>query len=63
MKLSHLKSVLPQRADFRVSFQLPDGWRVPARAHVTRGARIDKQFLDCGGTLRADSKGRLQTRV
>ena len=40
---------------------MPDGNSVPVHAHVTEVARIDKQFVDCGGTLRNDSLCRLQT--
>ena len=34
---------------------------MPAHPHVTEVARIDKRFIDCGGTLRNDSLCRLQT--
>lgn len=36
---------------------------VPAHAHVTEVARIDKHFVDCGGTRRVDAFCRLQTWV
>lgn len=44
-----------------VRFQLPNGDFTPAHVHVTEVARIDKRFIDCGGTLRADALCRLQT--
>jgi hypothetical protein len=61
MKLSELKSALAQYSSARVRFQLPNGDFVPAHAHVTEVARIDKRFIDCGGTLRTDTLCRLQT--
>jgi hypothetical protein len=61
MKLHELKSVLAQNPAAQVRFQLPNGDFVPAHAHVTEVARIDKRFIDCGGTLRTDALCRLQT--
>lgn len=61
MKLSELKSVLAQHPAARVRFYLPNGDFVPAHVHVTEVARIDKRFIDCGGTLRTDVFCRLQT--
>ena len=61
MKLKELKQVLEQHATARVRFQLPNGDFAPAHSHVTEVARIDKRFIDCGGTLRTESLCRLQT--
>jgi hypothetical protein len=61
MKLHELKSVLAQNPAALVRFQLPKGDFVPAHAHVTEVARLDKRFIDCGGTLRTDALCRLQT--
>ena len=61
MKLDELKNQLGLQPDANVRFLLPDGNAVPAHAHVTEVARIDKRFVDCGGTLRNDSLCRLQT--
>lgn len=63
MKLVELKRHLSQFPSANMRFLLPDGSFVPAHAHVTEVARIDKQFVDCGGTLRNDSVCRLQTWV
>jgi len=54
MKLSAIKSQLeglPQ-----VNFILPDGNQVPAHFHVTEVGQVTKKFIDCGGTLREESK-------
>lgn len=61
MKLHELKNVLTQNPAALVRFQLPNGDFVPAHAHVTEVARMDKRFIDCGGTLRTDALCRLQT--
>ena len=63
MKLSELKSALGKHSQLNVRFVLPDGSSVPAYAHVTEVARIDKRFVDCGGTLRNESMCRLQTWI
>ena len=61
MKLSEFKSVLTQNPAAQVRFLLPNGEFVPDHIHVTEVARIDKRFIDCGGTLRSDALCRLQT--
>jgi hypothetical protein len=61
MKLHELKNALAQNPAALVRFQLPDGDFIPAHAHVTEVARIDKRFIDCGGTFRTNSLCRLQT--
>ena len=61
MKLSELKSALARNQTARLHFVLPNGVSVPSHAHVSEVARIDKRFIDCGGTLRNDSLCRLQT--
>lgn len=61
MKLIELKEHLGKKPDANVRFLLPNGDSVPVHAHVTEVARMDKRFVDCGGTLRNDSLCRLQT--
>ena len=61
MKLHELKNVLDAHPSAHIRFQLPDGKFAPAHSHVTEVARIDKRFIDCGGTLRTDTLCRLQT--
>src|SRR5207244_3734316 len=63
MKLAELKPQLAQNPDLPVRFRFPNGQPAPAHAHVTEVARIDKQFVDCGGTFRNQSMCRLQTWV
>ncbi len=61
MKLRELKNILAQNPAVNIRFHLPGGEFAPAHSHVTEVARIDKRFIDCGGTLRTDSLCRLQT--
>lgn len=61
MKLHEFKSVLAQNPSAQVRFLLPNGEFAPSHVHVTEVARIDKRFIDCGGTLRTDAFCRLQT--
>lgn len=61
MKLHELKNILAQNPEVTVRFHLPNGEFVPAHVHVTEVARIDKRFIDCGGTLRTEALCRLQT--
>ncbi|HEV2695158.1 MAG TPA: DUF6428 family protein [Verrucomicrobiae bacterium] len=61
MKLHELKAILARHPAAHIRFQLPDGEFAPAHSHVTEVARIDKRFIDCGGTLRTDTLCRLQT--
>ncbi|HTH50163.1 MAG TPA: DUF6428 family protein [Candidatus Limnocylindria bacterium] len=63
MKLSDLKTQLARHPEHTLRFVLPDATKVAAHAHVTEVARIEKHFIDCGGTLRADEFCRLQLWV
>ena len=63
MNLTDFKKLLGPHPDLNLRFIPPDGAPVPAHAHVTEVARIDKRFVDCGGTLRKDAWCRLQVWV
>jgi len=52
MKLSEIKEKLNSLSE--VSFELPDGTKVPAHFHVTEVGEITKHFIDCGGTVRIE---------
>jgi len=67
MKLTPLPLSVQQVADALnkahgriVRFELPTTSQLSPHVHVTEVARIDKKFVDCGGTLRTDSSCRLQ---
>jgi hypothetical protein len=53
MTLSEIKQVLNQSE--QIQFLLPNGEKVPAHFHVTEVGRIEKHFIDCGGTERKES--------
>ena len=61
MQLSELKKSLAKNASRNIRFILPTGSKIPPHAHVTEVARIDKKYIDCGGTRRTDTVCRLQT--
>lgn len=63
MKLSEFKSHLLTNPDAELRFVLPDGDIIPAHAHITEAGRIDKSFIDCGGTIRQTSACTLQAWV
>lgn len=58
MRLSEVKNALTTMQD--VVFKLEDGSTVPAHFHITEVGQIDRNFIDCGGTIRKDQKVNLQ---
>lgn len=50
MKLSDVKLQLKQLKT--LTFQLPNGTLVPSYFHVTEVGKINKLYIDCGGTIR-----------
>jgi hypothetical protein len=63
MKLAELKSLLMEHATHLFRIRLPDGGAVPLSFHVTEVGRLQKTFLDCGGTLRETTTCQLQIWV
>ena len=61
MLLSEFKKVLSENPNRAIRFILPTGSKIPPHAHVTEVARIDKEFIDCGGTRRTETICRMQT--
>ena len=53
MKTSEFKTQLQRHPESELCFMLPDGGRIPAHAHITEAGRVDKTFVDCGGTILA----------
>jgi hypothetical protein len=52
MNLSTLKEHI--KSIDSLHFQLPDGQLVPSHYHVTEVGMIQKDFIDCGGTIRKE---------
>lgn len=63
MKISDFKTHLQRHPEAELRFVLPDGDVIPAHAHITEAGRIDKSFIDCGGTIRQTSACTLQAWV
>ena len=63
MNTSTILHFLRDHPEHQLRFLLPDGGFIPAHAHVTEVGRVDKTFLDCGGTARRTSSLCLQTWV
>ena len=58
MKLSEIKTHLATANS--VNFQLPNGTFVPEHFHVTEVGVITKNFIDCGGKVRAEKVANFQ---
>jgi len=63
MNLSELKDLLALHSDLHFRVSLPDGAAVPLSFHVTEVGRVQKDFLDCGGTRRQSVVCQLQVWV
>ncbi len=63
MSIAEFKAHLRKHPDATLRFALPDGGLVPIHAHVTEVGRVDKTFVDCGGTVREVHSCLLQTWV
>ncbi len=50
MRLSEIKAQLSNLDT--IGFELPNGQMVPRHFHVTEVGKINKSFIDCGGTVR-----------
>jgi hypothetical protein len=53
MKLSELKGIISNLDS--INFILPNGSFVPKHFHVTEVGKIERNFIDCGGTVRNDT--------
>jgi hypothetical protein len=53
VNLDAFVAVLTANPQAALHLLLPDGSFVPAHFHVTEVGRVQKDFIDCGGTLRS----------
>jgi hypothetical protein len=53
MTVGEIRAVLGNNSDALLHLMLPDGDFVPAHFHVTEIGRVQKDFIDCGGTTRS----------
>lgn len=63
MTLEDLAALLSAHPDTALHLMLPDRSLVPAHFHVTEVGRVQKDFIDCGGTVRSTSSCMLQVWV
>jgi hypothetical protein len=63
MKLHELKTLLRNESGKHFRLQLPNGSAVPVSFHVTEVGRVQKDFIDCGGTTRQNVTCQLQVWV
>ena len=63
MNTSTFKAHLEAYPHAELAFALPNGKMIAAHAHVTEVGRVEKQFIDCGGTHRSWVTTNLQTWV
>ena len=52
MEIKRVVSLLAQAGESDIHIMLPGGAFVPAHFHVTEVGRVQKKFVDCGGTKR-----------
>ena len=58
MTISEIKKILT--SSNTILFGLPDGSSVPNHFHVTEVGKVSKDFIDCGGTRRTETKANFQ---
>ena len=63
MTLDAFLAVLDRNPVAALHLMLPDGDFVPAHFHVTEVGRVQKDFIDCGGTVRSATACVLQVWV
>lgn len=61
MIVKQLKQLLEANSDSSLHIMLPSGEFVPDHFHVTEVGRVQKTFIDCGGTRRESVSCLLQT--
>lgn len=63
MELNDLITVLKKRQNDSIDIMLPSGELIPAHFHITEVGRVQKDFIDCGGTTRRVTYATLQVWV
>jgi hypothetical protein len=63
MTVRELRSILAVHADSKMHWMLPDRSFVPVHYHITEVGRVQKDFIDCGGTVRSVASCLLQVWV
>lgn len=63
MNVGQFQALLAKYPNAALHLLLPDGDLVPAHFHVTEVGRVQKDFIDCGGTTRSVTSCVLQVWV
>ena len=63
MNVKELRTVLAAHAGMQMHWMLPDRSFVPRHYHITEVGRVQKDFIDCGGTVRSSTSCLLQIWV
>ncbi|WP_088257615.1 DUF6428 family protein [Fimbriiglobus ruber] len=63
MNVKEFGQMLADNPDASLNVMLPGGEFVPEHFHVTEVGRVDKKFIDCGGTRRESLSCSLQVWV
>lgn len=63
MELNDLAAVLKRHPNANIDIILPSGELVPEHFHITEVGRVQKDFIDCGGTTRRLLHATLQVWV
>jgi arsenate reductase len=63
MTVRELLAFLEHHPNASLHWMLPDGSFVPAHFHITEVGRVQKDFIDCGGTRRSQTSCLLQIWV
>ena len=63
MTTREFNDLLERHPGMRMHWMLPDRSFVPAHYHITEVGRLQKDFIDCGGTIRSTSSCLLQVWV
>jgi hypothetical protein len=63
MTITDFKALLAAHPDQTMRFVLPNGKSIPPIYHITEVGRVQKDFIDCGGTVRSSASCVLQAWV
>ena len=63
MTVAELRAVLAAHPEAKMHWMLPNRGFVPDHYHITEVGRVQKDFIDCGGTIRSLSSCLLQIWV
>ena len=63
MNVKEFRALLDAHPGVRMHLMLPDKSFVPAHYHITEVGRVQKDFIDCGGTVRSLTSCVLQVWV